>query len=101
MRSVFRPRIANAAARLTAVVVLPTPPFWLAIATIIGQPPLDVEAAAGRPLSRPRRTTRDLHGVECQPQSAIPGRGAPIVGMGRNAVNRQSQKWLSGTMRRD
>ena len=28
-------RIASAAARLTAVVVLPTPPFWLAIATIM------------------------------------------------------------------
>src|ERR1051325_12082174 len=35
MSSVFLPRMASAAARLTAVVVLPTPPFWLAIATII------------------------------------------------------------------
>src|SRR4029453_14409350 len=35
MSSVLRPRIASAAARLTAVVVLPTPPFWFAIATII------------------------------------------------------------------
>ena len=35
MSSVFRPRIASAAARFTAVVVLPTPPFWLAMATII------------------------------------------------------------------
>src|SRR5688500_17507710 len=35
MRSVLRPRIASAAERFTAVVVLPTPPFWLAIATIM------------------------------------------------------------------
>ena len=35
IRSVFLPRIASAAARFTAVVVFPTPPFWLAIATII------------------------------------------------------------------
>src|SRR5262245_12917243 len=34
--SVRLPRMASAAARFTAVVVFPTPPFWLAIATIIG-----------------------------------------------------------------
>jgi len=33
-RSVSDPRRANAAARLMAVVVLPTPPFWLVIAII-------------------------------------------------------------------
>src|SRR5580765_5685317 len=33
--SVRLPRRARAAARLIAVVVLPTPPFWLAIATIM------------------------------------------------------------------
>src|SRR6476620_4751703 len=33
--SVWRPRRARAAARLMAVVVLPTPPFWFAIATIM------------------------------------------------------------------
>src|SRR5262249_19641152 len=33
-RSVFEPRLAKAAARLIAVVVLPTPPFWFAIAII-------------------------------------------------------------------
>src|SRR6476469_519164 len=37
MSSVLRPRIASAAARFTAVVVLPTPPFWFAMATIIGR----------------------------------------------------------------
>src|SRR5713101_4004775 len=36
MRSVRLPRSARAAARLMAVVVLPTPPFWFAMATIIG-----------------------------------------------------------------
>src|SRR5262245_19504018 len=36
MRSVLCPRLASPAARFTAVVVLPTAPFWLAIATIIG-----------------------------------------------------------------
>src|SRR6476659_10773404 len=35
MSSVRLPRRASAAARLMAVVVLPTPPFWLAMATII------------------------------------------------------------------
>src|SRR5215467_13944093 len=35
MSSVRLPRRARAAARLIAVVVLPTPPFWFAIATII------------------------------------------------------------------
>src|SRR5215831_4508400 len=35
MRSVRLPRRARAAARLMAVVVFPTPPFWFAIATII------------------------------------------------------------------
>ena len=34
--SVRLPRKASAAARLMAVVVFPTPPFWLQIATIIG-----------------------------------------------------------------
>src|SRR5262245_26639341 len=35
MSSVRLPRRASAAAKLMAVVVFPTPPFWLAIATII------------------------------------------------------------------
>src|SRR5580765_7546292 len=35
MRSVGLPRSARPAARLIAVVVLPTPPFWFAIATIM------------------------------------------------------------------
>ena len=35
MSSVRLPRRARAAARLIAVVVLPTPPFWFAMATII------------------------------------------------------------------
>src|SRR5581483_3569843 len=35
MSSVRLPRSASAAARLIAVVVLPTPPFWFAIATIM------------------------------------------------------------------
>src|ERR1700750_809295 len=34
-RSTRRPFCANAAARLTAVVVFPTPPFWFAIAMIV------------------------------------------------------------------
>src|SRR2546421_329382 len=34
-RRTRRPLRANAAARLTVVVVLPTPPFWLAIAMIL------------------------------------------------------------------
>ena len=37
MSSVGLPRSDRAAARLMAVVVLPTPPFWLAMATIIGR----------------------------------------------------------------
>src|SRR5262249_30191857 len=35
MSSVGLPRSPSAAARLIAVVVFPTPPFWLAMATII------------------------------------------------------------------
>src|SRR3989442_1363846 len=34
--NVFRSAVASDAARLTAVVVLPTPPFWLAIAITRG-----------------------------------------------------------------
>ena len=37
MSSVRLPRMASAAARLMAVVVFPTPPFWLAMATITGE----------------------------------------------------------------
>ena len=33
----LRPRIARAAERLMAVVVLPTPPFWFAIAMTINE----------------------------------------------------------------
>jgi hypothetical protein len=35
INSVRLPRMARAAAKLMAVVVLPTPPFWLAIETIM------------------------------------------------------------------
>src|SRR5579864_9295008 len=38
MSRVRLPRRASAAARLMAVVVLPTPPFWFAMATIIADP---------------------------------------------------------------
>src|SRR5690606_2353674 len=37
--SVFRSAMASEAARFTAVVVLPTPPFWLAIAMILAMDP--------------------------------------------------------------
>src|ERR1051326_6693790 len=48
MRSVFLLRSANAAARLIAVVVLPTPPFWLAIAmTMLWSRPEAPEKPAG------------------------------------------------------
>jgi hypothetical protein len=36
--STLRSAAAKLAARLTAVVVLPTPPFWLAIAMMLGRP---------------------------------------------------------------
>ena len=39
MSSVLRLRIAKPAARLMAVVVLPTPPFWLAMAMTIKKTP--------------------------------------------------------------
>src|SRR5213594_733146 len=55
--SVRRPRRARAAARLMAVVVFPTPPFWLAMATITGGPGAAVWGgvyADGPP--RPKRT---------------------------------------------
>src|SRR5437870_1338964 len=37
MRRVLKPLFATAAERLMAVVVLPTPPFWLATVMIIGR----------------------------------------------------------------
>src|ERR1700757_5236918 len=37
MRRIFKPPTARAAARLMAVVVLPTPPFWLAMAMMRGR----------------------------------------------------------------
>src|SRR5262249_23645471 len=52
MSSVRLPRRARAAARLIAVVVFPTPPFWFAIATII-------EGATG--LYHPAPPRRPLH----------------------------------------
>src|ERR671934_1432833 len=50
------PRPASAAPRLTAVVVLPTPPFWLAIAIILARPEGRSSAgrASGLGLSTPR-----------------------------------------------
>src|SRR6187455_1032763 len=39
----FSPTAARAVARLIAVVVLPTPPFWLAIAKIFGAELVDPE----------------------------------------------------------
>src|SRR5690606_19424660 len=37
---------ARLAARLTAVVVLPTPPFWLAIAMMFGRPGMSARSVA-------------------------------------------------------
>ena len=58
MSSVRRPRMASAAARLTAVVVFPTPPFWLAMATII-VPDCEVPAHSTRSL----RVTHERSGA--------------------------------------
>src|SRR5476651_2437169 len=43
INSTFSPTAASAVARLMAVVVLPTPPFWLAIAKIFGAVGVDTE----------------------------------------------------------
>src|SRR5262245_11001084 len=69
MSSVGLPRSESAAARLMAVVVFPTPPFWFAMATIIGRcgivyqwgiegPDLKVSGLVGdgEPGKRPDRT---------------------------------------------
>ena len=48
MRRVGLPRRARAAARLMAVVVLPTPPFWFAIETIIGDGIVSTGAARAK-----------------------------------------------------
>src|ERR1700688_410310 len=53
MSRVRLPRNASAAARLMAVVVLPTPPFWLAIATIIVAPASPPAARCHRGTVRP------------------------------------------------
>ena len=88
MRSVLRPLMASAAARFTAVVVFPTPPFWLAMATIIGIPPRDgIHRSTRSRHASPRTRSRQLS--EDKPQSAIPGRDAPIVGRGRKRVNQR------------
>ena len=63
MSSVFRPRRANAAARFTAVVVLPTPPFWLTMArtcpTRYSGSPSDVGIGAGAELFEGGARVRD------------------------------------------
>src|SRR5437588_3485868 len=54
MRSTRRPRAARAAPRLMAVVVLPTPPFWLTTAMIrLGTLGRDYAAGTGGPPSHP------------------------------------------------
>jgi hypothetical protein len=58
---VRRPVPANPAARLTAVIVLPTPPLWLAMArmTVTGLPPPPTERIGDRgPLGRRARSSR-------------------------------------------
>src|SRR5882762_8934037 len=67
MSSVFRSATASEAARLTAVVVLPTPPFWFAIARTSAMGTRHVPArrdrinaalAAGNLVSDPAPATR-------------------------------------------
>src|SRR4029077_6508405 len=54
MRSTRRPRSARAAPRLMAVVVLPTPPFWLTTAMIrLGTLGRDYAAGTGGPRRDP------------------------------------------------
>src|SRR5690349_11677281 len=67
MSSVRLPRMASAAARFTAVVVFPTPPFWLAIATIIGLVLVDEAGCRdSRDSVRMCQTTQYPVGPECQ-----------------------------------
>src|SRR4051812_49156319 len=72
MSRVGLPRRASAAARLMAVVVLPTPPFWFAIETIIGDGIVSTAAAPAKEIlgiSGFRRVLRP-----CWP----PNRGFPL-----------------------
>ncbi len=83
MSSVFRPRMASAAARLTAVVVLPTPPFWLAMATIMRLKPETQEWRGNEP-----RQSWTVESSRCSLGADL-GRSAPIVGVGFRSVNRR------------
>src|SRR5437899_8859799 len=68
MSSVRLPRSASAAARLMAVVVLPTPPFWFAIATIMNGPGLEAQ--------KPRGIVAQVRGG-VRPRPCGAGRAAP------------------------
>src|SRR5436190_16944633 len=59
-RSVLLPRRANAAARLMAVVVLPTPPFWLVIAII------NVPAVVAESSFKPTYYNFERHNPPCR-----------------------------------
>src|SRR6185295_9855782 len=63
MSSVRFPRSASAAARLMAVVVLPTPPFWFAMATIMKS---EVSESAGSAV-----ILADARSAEARPYGSI------------------------------
>src|SRR5919202_1146570 len=69
--SVLSPRRANAAARFTAVVVLPTPPFWLTIART--SPTLRLEL---------RHRAAAIHGAAAQRVERLAPVAHPAVGLG-------------------
>src|SRR3954447_22750314 len=66
--STFSPMAASAVPRLMAVVVLPTPPFWLARARTRGLTAVSVMRAAPGEAKSPRKTND---------YKALPLRGAP------------------------
>src|SRR5437868_13996552 len=88
-RRTRRPLCANAAARLIVVVVLPTPPFWLAIAMIV----LNVLASSLSLLG-----ARGSHGqVPCLADHIGPlliRRGAALLLAARNGVARRAYHFL-------
>src|SRR5205085_48615 len=73
------PSSARPADRLIAVVVLPTPPFWLAIAMTI-RPPLGGPDAPHGDFAPPPFDAVGWYGRVCRPHGREPGRGrAPLA----------------------
>src|SRR3954447_8423235 len=93
--STFSPIAASAVPRLMAVVVLPTPPFWLARARTRGLTAVSVmRAAPGEAKVLERQVITKIYRFDARRTRTIRPRGSVLLGIRSASIVQDLEAWV-------